>query len=207
MQPEAGTISYPIEEECKRRVRTVRKQMMQTGVDALLLFTGPNLFYFTGMPCGRSGSRPFVFLLPRKGEPVLIVHNGRQFEARQFAQVNDIRTYESLSHLPLATVLEALKDHNLLQGRIGVELGGEMVLDLPFADFQALIDAAPQIEFVDASDLLWKLRMVKSQAEIAQVARACQITSQAYQLTFASVHAGMTEIEVQALMVRQWLLV
>ncbi|MCZ6675747.1 MAG: Xaa-Pro peptidase family protein [Candidatus Poribacteria bacterium] len=186
--------------EYPHRIERARSLMHAQELDALLLFTGPNLVYFTGMPCSRSGSRPFVYLLPRQGEPVLIVHAGRRDEARRFTDVGDVRTYTRLSHLPLETVLSAIEGLGLQKGCIGAELGGEMVLDLPFADFVALQDALPDACFVDGSPLLWQLRMIKSEAEIARVARACEITSQAYAQTYTSLRAGLSEAEIQNLM-------
>jgi Xaa-Pro aminopeptidase len=191
--------------EYPERVGRARALMAQAGHDALLLFTGPNLSYFSGMPTGRSGSRPFIYLLPRAGDPVLIVHDGRQFEARALTGIADIRTYSRLSRLPLETLLGALGDRGLLRGRIGAELGGEMVLDLPFGDLLLLRDALPAAELVDASPLLWSMRMQKSPAEIARVARACAITSQAYARTFAAIRPGMHEAEAEAMLHREML--
>jgi Xaa-Pro aminopeptidase len=192
-------------QELFRRVQLARDLMEKMSLDALLLFTGPNLFYFTGMPCGRSGSRPFIYLLPRKGEPVLIVHDGRQFETHNFTAIQDIRTYTRLSHLPLDQLIAAIQDNNLLNKRIGVELGGEMVLDLPMLEYQSLTSALAQAEFVDASPLLWKMRMIKSPYEVAQIARACEITSCAYERTFKVARAGMSEAEIESLMYYQLL--
>ena len=188
--------------EFPQRIERARNLMPEYGLDAVLLFTGPNLMYFTGMPCTRSGSRPAVYLLPRRGAPLLIVHDGRQYEARRFTQVGDIRTYTRLSHLPLETVLQGMEERGLRQGRIGVELGGEMVLDLPFCDFQTLQEALPGVEWIDASPLLWHLRMIKSKAEIARITRACEITSAAYARTYTNLRAGMSEGEIQQRMLR-----
>jgi len=192
-----------LRDEYPQRIARARELMEEGGLDALLLFTGPNLVYFTGatgMLGGRSGSRPFIYLLPRQGEPTLIVHDGRQFEARALTDVADIRTYPRLSRLPLETVLGAIEDHNLKQGRIGAELGGEMVLDLPFGEFMRLQAALQQVEWEDASTLLWAMRMVKSEGEIARVAQACAITSEAYARTFEAIVPGMTEAEIERTM-------
>jgi len=189
--------------EYPRRIARARELMAEQSLDMLLLFTGPNLAYFcgaTGMLGGRSGSRPFIYLLPRTGDPVLIVQDGRQFEARALTDVPDIRTYTHLSRLPLEVVLGAVEDRQLSKGRIGAELGGEMVLDLPFGEFMRLQEALPDVEWVDASPLLWRMRMVKSEEEIARVARACDITGEAYTQTFEATRPGMTEVEIERMM-------
>jgi Xaa-Pro aminopeptidase len=130
----------------------------------------------------------------------MIVHAGREFESRAFTQVRNIRTYSRLSNLPLAEVLAVISDLGLAEGRIGAELGSEMVIDLPYLEFEALHRALPGVELVDASSLLWRLRMVKSPGEIAAIARACEITSAAYAATFPQISSGMSEAEIERLM-------
>jgi Xaa-Pro dipeptidase len=195
----------PLTGEYPARIERARSLMTEQAIDALLLLTGPNLVYFTGMPCGRSGSRPFVYVLPADGKPTLIVQDGRQFETHAFTGVGDIRTYSGLSHLPLTVIQGALEDRGLLHGRIGVELGGEMVMDIPFGEFLALQGALPDVSFVDASSLLWQLRMIKSPAEIERVARACEITLEAYDRTFGVVEPGMSEVVIERVMITHML--
>jgi Xaa-Pro dipeptidase len=195
----------PLTGEYPARIERARSLMAEQGIDALLLLTGPNLMYFTGMPYGRSGSRPFVYVLPADGNPTLIVQNGRQFETHVFTGVGDIRTYSRLSHLPLTVIQGALEDRGLPHGRIGVELGGEMVMDIPFGEFLALQGALPDVSFVDASSLLWQLRTIKSPAEIERVARACEITLEAYDHTFGIVEPGMSEAAIERVMITHML--
>jgi Xaa-Pro aminopeptidase len=194
--------SSDFEAELVQRIQRARSLLLPQGIDALLLFSGPNLTYFTGMPCGRSGSRPFVLVLPREGDMVLIVHDGRQHEARAFAHFCQIRTYSLLSHLPREAVYAVLRERSLLQARIGLELSNEMVLDLPETERTVLYDVLSSAICVDASGLLWQLRMVKSPYEAACVARACQITADAYEHAFAAARRGMTEAEIEGLMLR-----
>ena len=49
-------------------------------------------------------------------------------------------------------------------GRIGAELGTEQRLGMPYNDFVKITAALPGAEFVDASDIFWGMRMVKSDA-------------------------------------------
>jgi Xaa-Pro dipeptidase len=198
-------IHSQLQQELAHRNQMARELMGKMGLDAILLFTGPNLFYLTGMPCGRSGSRPYVYLLPRFGAPVLIVHAGRQFEAKRFTGIQDIRIYTQLSHLPLDPLFSSLRERNLLRGRIGLEMGEELVLDLPITETRVLTSTVAQAEFVDASLLLWKMRMIKSPYEINQITKACEITSMAYARTFQMTKAGLRESEVEALMYRNML--
>ncbi len=182
--------------EYETRVNKVKKLMAQVGMDAVFLTTGPNLTYLSGNPClGPSGSRPFIFILPLEGDPVLIVQNGRQFEARAYSWVSDIRTYAELSRAPLPQIRQSFADLKLTKGCVGAELGFEQCMDIPFADFVQLQKDFPEIKFVDVGPVLWGPRMRKSEAEISYIRKACRITSQAYAECFTQLKEGMTEVE------------
>jgi len=188
--------------EYRTRLEKARRLMSEEGFDALFIATGPNLYYLSGYPCGRSASRPFVLVLPQSGEPVFIVHTGREYGARRVSWVSDVRTYPQLSHAPIDAIRQAFSDRGLLRGtRVGVELGHEMYMDLPVADFLQLRYDLPQVKFEDAAPLLWKARMVKSPWEVENLREACRITSEAYEETFPQVREGMTEGEVARLMI------
>jgi Xaa-Pro dipeptidase len=187
--------------EYQERVAHVREEMARLGLDGLLLTSGPNLTYLSGYPSPlRAVSRPFIFVLPRTGEPVFIVHSGREREARGYSWVADVRTYHELSRAPLTVMVEAFYDTGLAQGRIGAELGPEEALDLPIGDFLELQRRLPAAHFADAGPALWPVRMLKSSAEIAFVRQACTATARAYERTFSEVRSGMTEADVARLM-------
>jgi len=183
--------------EYETRVNRVRELMAQVGMDALFLTTGANLTYLSGYPSpARSGSRPFILILPLDGDPVFIVQNGRQFEAKAYSWITDIRTYAELSRAPLAQIRQAFADLKLTKGCVGAELGFEQCMDIPFADFMQLQEDFPEIRFVDVGPVLWGPRMRKSEAEISYIRKACQIASQAYEKCFPELREGMTEVEV-----------
>jgi Xaa-Pro aminopeptidase len=183
--------------------RFVRAQglLAGAGLDALLLASGPNLFYLAGFGGGRSGSRPYILVLPRVGKPCLIVHQGRQYEARALAAVEDVRTYARLSQAPVEAICRVLDE--LGARRVGMELGREHTVDLQAADLKRLWQARPGLEWADAGDLLWNLRGNKSALEIDAIRRACQITGRAYDRVYAEVRAGMSEREIEARMLEE----
>jgi Xaa-Pro dipeptidase len=183
-------------EELIERAARLRGRMAQAGLDALLLTTGDNLRYASGYPSPqRSGPRPFLFILPLTGEPVFIVHAGRLGEAQRFSWATDIRTYYPLSHAPVDETVGALRELKLEHARIGVEIGVEQCLDIPLTDFWAIQRRLPKAVFADSAPVIWEARLHKTEKEIARIRQACRITSMAYDQTYASMHAGMTEQE------------
>ena len=66
----------------------------------------------------------------------------------------------------------------------------------PTVPSMALKEALPRAQFVDAADLIWELRMIKSVAEVELIRSAARITAQALHETLPQVEAGMTERQV-----------
>jgi Xaa-Pro dipeptidase len=184
-------------QDYSRRLEQLRALMRPNDLQAVLLGTGTNLRYFSGYPSpARSGSRPFFLLLPLAGDPVFIVHCGRKAEAQRFSWVKDVREYTQLSQVPVQLIRDALKECGSLGGKLGMELGFEQSFDVPYLEFSRLQRGLPATTIVDAGSCLWRLRMIKSEAELACQRRACQILSDAYAKTFTAVREGTTELEV-----------
>jgi len=167
--------------------------MVDHRLDAMLLTTGPNLVYLSGYPgVERTLARPFYLVVPSAAPPVLIVHEGRAFEARRYAWIDDVRTYAPLSIAPVELIASALGAST----RIGAELGFEQRLGVPVTELDRIRTAVAPAAIVDAADLLWRLREVKSPFEIGALRRACRITSDAYARAFAELRPGMPERDV-----------
>ncbi len=187
---------FPLEEYVARTAR-VQAEMARHGLDGMVLTAGPNLAYLSGYPSPvRAAARPFILIVPQAGEAILIVHTGREREARGYSWIADIRTYHQLSHAPLDAIMQALSDTGLTSGRIGAELGPDMSLDIPVEDFLRLQRLLPQVDFVDAGRVLWPVRFRKSVAEIACIRRACEITTSAYAAMFAEAREGLREADM-----------
>ena len=171
--------------------------MAAEGLDALLLASGTNLCFLSGYPVVEPTlARPFYLLLPRTGAPMLIVHTGREFEARSLSWVRDVRTYAHLSVAPVEELSAAARVTRLGAGRIGAELGFEQRLGIPVLELQRIEAALAPATIVDASALLWDLRVRKAPWDIAAMRRACACTAAAYERMFSVVREGSTELEV-----------
>jgi Xaa-Pro dipeptidase len=167
--------------------------MAEAGLDGLFLATGTNLLFLSGYPAlDVMISRPFYFVLPSKGPPVLLVHMYFEAEARRYSWVADVRSYEQMSVAPLTELAAVFHDLRLAGGRVGAELGFEHWLGMPVLEFERVRAEFSSIRFVDAADLLWRLRMVKDADDIAALREACRVTGQAYDVMFQGTRLGDT---------------
>jgi Xaa-Pro aminopeptidase len=184
-------------EEYPQRLERLRCLMREAGMEAVLLGTGTNLAYFTGYPSpARSVARPFFVLLPLAGDPIFFSHSGHRAEGVRFSWIGDVREYTELSRIPLELIHNAVREREILGKTIGMELGFEQAMDISWLEFSRFRDALARTHLVDASSILWRLRMVKSTSEVSCIRKACEITTNAYRICFSTAREGMTEKEV-----------
>ncbi len=187
--------------EYERRLESLRRLMREKGMQAVLLGTGANLRYFTGYPSPScSVPRPFFVLLPISGEPVFFTHTGHQAEAAKYSWISDVRTYSELSRAPVDLIRQAFSDKSLLPATIGMELGSEQTLDISHLEFRRLQRGLASTVICDAADILWRLRMIKTPAEVEALRHACRLTGEAYSSTFRRARQGMTELDIFRMM-------
>jgi len=189
-------------EEMSRRLETVRTRMDAVGIDCMLITGVENCSYFVGVPVGGlfQTRRPWCVLIPVRSEPVVVMRGpsatARTVQLNGFVKRVEGYAFPVASGLPnkLAELLEELGAR-----RVACELGLEMRLGIPPADFQTLVGLLPGVEFVDGSSIIWSLRMFKSPEEVARLRKACEITSTTRQRVFQQVQPGMTEGDVAEL--------
>lgn len=179
------------------------KELMEANnLDAYLLTEETNHIYYTGHESwimGRNGKhRPHITIIPRDGDPVMIVHGNQYANALKSTWVSDVRSRSS-KEKPMMPydidfmLTDILKELKLSKGKIGCELGYEQRIQIPYNEFMKLQKRFPDAEFVDAGDLFWKQRLIKSSAEIKYLRKTCEITGRAYEKTFNLLESGMTE--------------
>lgn len=184
-------------QEMRRRLDTVRRRMNAAGVDCLLVSGNENFSYFAGVPASlHQTRRPSVAVIPLTGEPVALMKEGPvalTLQHRGFFSNVQGYPFPVSRELPprIADLLAELKVK-----RVACELGLEMRLGMPVADFNAVMRLTRGVEFVDGSDIIWSLRMTKSPEEAARMKRACEITTSARRRVFELVKPGMTEGDV-----------
>lgn len=190
--------------EYPQRLERLRAEMRAASLDAVLLSTGMNLAYFTGYPSpARNVARPYFVLLPLTGDPVFFSHTGHTYEARRLTWITDVREYAGLSRAPVEMLAQAVRERGFSKGTIGMELGYEQTLDISVLDFRRLEAALAPCSLVDASAVLWRLRMIKSAAEIACFREAHRVTAEAYASTFACAREEMLESDIYVHMYAQ----
>ena len=183
------------------KLERVRALMEEDGIDTLVVRAPDDVLYLTSF-WGMKGYDACVF--PRDGEPVLICLEASAEDAERTAwpaDVRFVRGYDPADPRPVpARTLEAAVA--AASGSVGLELSlgtqaSDRMVGEPTTFTKAWFDAFP--DAVDATPLLARARMIKTEQEIARVRIANEIAAQAMHHARRNLRAGMTEAEAAAL--------
>ena len=182
--------------EFEQRTAAAQKIMARLGLGALLLTTEPEVRYFTGFDTifWLSPTRPWFVVIPAKGAPIAVIP---EIGGPSMSQtwLSDVRTW--LAPQPeddgISLLADTLREILSAGSVLGIPMGHETHIRMPAADFAALRERLDGVQIADGTEVIRSLRMLKSEAEIAKIARICSITSSAFENLPNHIRAGDTE--------------
>lgn len=181
--------------EFEQRLERAQRAMRAQALDALFFTTEAEVRYFTGFRTlfWQSPTRPWFLVVPVSGKPIAVIP---QIGAHLMAStwIDDIRTFPA-PH-PADDGVSLLADCLSGYGKVGMPMGRESALRMPLRDFRALTARLANSEFVDASGLMMRLRMIKSEREIALLREICGIGSAGFAKAADLFHEGQSLKEV-----------
>lgn len=197
------------------RVERMQELLAANEIDVLVLWDVKNLRYFTGFHNNLfyAGSfQPATVVLPADGEPVIIVPDFFCGVAEGYTYVEDIRLIvdphvtANVRNIPVM-VADVVKELGFGQGVIGMESGslGGMTIPRPLNDIDRFREELSGARFADAGDLIWKLRAIKSSAEVEALKDATRASIDTYIELVGAFRPGMTEKDV-GLIIRKGLI-
>jgi len=181
-------------EERAARQEKARQLMRDQGMQALLLMEGTSLDYFTGIRWW-GGERPFVIVLPVKGNPVCVCPAFEEGRAREqmakspIAERADVRTWQENDN-PYQLLAQALRNHGLSGATVGMEETVRYVFS------SGIAKASPQLQVLSGTPVTAGCRMIKSDHEVALMRLASKVTLTAYEAVFHALKEGMTREQV-----------
>ena len=182
------------EAEFAARTARAQRQMALAGIAGLLLMSEPEVRYFSGFQTlfWQSPTRPWFLFVPATGKPVAVIPEiGAALMRRTW--LDDIRTWSAPAPADDGIGLLADLLTPLAQGGavLGVMKGHETHLRMPLGDWGRLMAMLPGLRIADATSLVQRLRMVKSEAEIDKLRHICAIGSAAFDAVPEFAFAGL----------------
>jgi len=172
-----------VQSEFELRTQKAQAMMAEQGLSALLLTTEPDVRYFTGYltrfwesPC-----RPWYLIIPAQGKPVAVIPSIGGVLMRK-TWIDDVRTWRApnMEDDGVELLTEALREI-APDGRIGTPDGMQSHLRMPQSNLYEMLGNLGIEHLLSDGSIIRKLRMVKSEAEIAKVRHACQIAARAFE--------------------------
>lgn len=177
------------QDEYDARLARVKAQMAAEEIEVLLVHTPANQCYLTGFQTLNLYDYSCL-VIPIDGAPFVQVLEMEEGNVRLTSQIEEIVVYTSVED-PVAMTQDLLRGRGLFNRRVGLEA------DTPFLTprrYAALNQVIPNV--IDASDLVKKIRVIKSPAEIDHVRQAARLTEAGMQAGLYAIGEGATDQDV-----------
>jgi Xaa-Pro dipeptidase len=168
--------------EAEHRVGKLQGWMQDASIDAVLILQNTDLYYFSGT--AQNG----ILCIPCTGDPVYLVSKSitRAREESVWKSILPLMKPEDAAHMLESEGISELKN-------IGLEMDV-----IPAALYFRICRAFPRSKFIDASEVIRSIRMIKSAYEVGQIRIAANMLMGAWERLPAWICEGATELEVLA---------
>ena len=172
--------------------------MTAGGLDGLLMFRQESMYYLTGYD-----TFGYVFFqclyLGADGAMTLLTRSPDLRQARHTSMIEDIRIWvDGPDANPASELVEILTEHGCRGSRLGIEWEAYGLTARNGQRLAAELDGF--CETMDASDLVSRLRVVKSEAELTYVRRAAKLADDALEEAKRLAGPGAFEGDILAAM-------
>ena len=184
------------EQELASRREKVVAELQSQGLSALLIFRQESMYYLTGYDT--TGYSQFQCLyLGADGRLILLTRSADLRQARLTSVIEDIRIWVDGAHSNPGQDLALILQEQGCQGKhLGVELEAWCLTGRRWEFVRAALDGLSTYQ--DASDLVSRLRLVKSDAELTYVRTAAALADDALAAAQRLATPGRPEQEVLA---------
>ena len=167
-------------EEIENRISRFQRVLAKAYLDGAFILQNVDIFYFSGT------LQASVLFIPREGSPILMVQKALE-RAQRESPLETIVRIKNHSH-----TVRVLRDFgiNIL------EAAGLEIDVLPVKIYFGYRKNFPKCRWLDISEEIRRLRMIKSTYEIDQIRRAAVILNKGFTEIGELMREGMTELEI-----------
>ena len=173
-------------ERHRQRVRRLQQLMDENDVDLYVIVTGENYYYFSG-----DVRRQPRMLIPREGDPALVVFANEVEEVKARTWVPRLITYHALHEMMLSIISE-VNSLGKEKPRIGLEVG----FHVPAFLVERFKISNPNAEVVQERTMIEMVRKKKDEEELDAIRRACELADRGMGLVRELLRPGIREREV-----------
>ncbi len=184
------------QEEFKSRKSKVLKSMDEKNLDALIMFRQESMYWLTGYD-----TFGYVFfqslVLDKKGNIILLTRAPDLRQAQNTSNIEDIRIWIDKDKSNPTDDLKIILDELNLKGtKVGIEYEAYGLTGRNALRLNESLENYCTIQ--DESELITKLRVVKSKEEIVYVRKAAELADRALDEVWKNAKAGVSESKILA---------
>ncbi len=183
-------------EEFSQRKTKVLKSMTEKNIDALLMFRQESMYWLTGYD-----TFGYVFfqtlILDKNGNVILLTRAPDLRQAQNTSNIEDIRIWVDKDGSNPTDDLKIILDELSLKGKnVGIEYEAYGMTGRNALRLNKSLENYCNVE--DQSELITKLRVIKSQEEIIYVKKAAELADNALDQAWKHTKAGASEAKILA---------
>ena len=181
------------------RSKAIENIFFENSIDAILLTTEADIFYFTGFftQFWQSPTRPWYVLLTPNSLPLAIIPSiGKKLMESCF--VEEIYTWNSpdKDDEGISVLKKVIKNKISNNGKLGLMMGKETSLRMPLKYINEIFYEIKKENIIDVTKEIQKIRMIKSCSEIEKIRYVSNLTSEVFSKVPTWLNHGMTLIDV-----------
>ena len=183
-------------EEFKSRKSKVLESMKEKNLDALLMFRQESMYWLTGYD-----TFGYVFfqtlILDKNGNTILLTRAPDLRQAQNTSNIEDIRIWvDKDGSNPTDDLKVILNEFSLKGKKIGIEYEAYGMTGRSALKLNKSLENYCNVE--DESELITKLRVIKSDEEIVYVRKAAELADNALDQAWKHTKAGVSEAKILA---------
>ncbi len=192
--------------EYESRLKRTRESASERNLDALLVTSPTNIYYLTGYDSFSFYSPQFL-VVPLEDEPFIVPRSIDRISVRDHTwfgedqiipygeeYVDHYVNYPDPKH-PVDFLIDLLKSKGIADGRLGMELDDYYCRAFYY---RGIREGLPRIEVINATQLVPRLYLRKSDAEIEYMKEASRIVVEGMRTAVDAVAEGVKKNEVAA---------
>ena len=183
-------------EEFSKRKTNILKSMKEQKLDALLMFRQESMYWLTGYD-----TFGYVFfqtlVLDKNGNVILLTRAPDLRQAQNTSNIEDIRIWvDKDGSNPTDNLKEILNELSLKGKNVGIEYEAYGMTGRNALRLNRSLENYCNVE--DQSELITKLRVIKSKEEIVYVKKAAELADNALDQAWKNTKAGASEAKILA---------
>ena len=187
--------AFPLDEHKARLVRA-RTALAKAGFAGAVAVAPETLYYLAGYDAWVAVNSPQALIFTTgDDDPTLVLRNVDRPLARETCWLDDVRDYHLFLEAAPDLVADVAREKGLLGRRLAIETGSSA---LTYSLGLALAKALAPAELVDATELLGRLRTIKSARERALIEHAAGHAKRGLDAARAALRPGVSEIGLAA---------